>query len=379
MDKTEQSNKLRIASLPGRPLGFDGIPYINLFYDALLPHGIEQTMELLPTAAWLRQHHAEIDIVHLHWPEKIWRGEYTFLHRRAQALRGYYYFRKWLKPVLFPLGMRDLRNFLKACKVYDIKVVWTLHELTPHSSAGKIDKDGYALLANSSDMIISHSDCASQQFISLYGNADKLVLMKHGNFRTAYPAPRPRQQVLSELGLDPQFPTVCLLGALRKYKGIELALEAVMQISEHVQLIIGGVPLGDFPLEKTIDQVKQLPKARIIPRPLSPQEFADLAAASDAFLLPYQQITTSGVMHAAFTFGCGIVATKLPYFEETMAVYPSCGCLAKSNSAEDFAQAILDFFQIPKSQRSKEIENINQQSEWKIVIQPVAEKFRQWF
>ena len=73
---------LRLASYPDRN---PGNPYVELFYEALAGYGIAHAGRLVPHPDWLDGGGSTVDVVHIHWPERIWRGKRP---GRLDRLRG---------------------------------------------------------------------------------------------------------------------------------------------------------------------------------------------------------------------------------------------------------------------------------------------------
>jgi beta-1,4-mannosyltransferase len=364
---------VRVVSLPGKD---SPVPYIKLFYRSLERHGVRNVGELYPTSSWLQREQSSVDVLHIHWPEKVWRRDYVYESSRIKSIRGYFLFRKLTRHIRSRIGFFMYRRFLQTARKLGKPVVWTLHELVPHTQASPIDYHGYALLAERSDVIISHSLACKDAFVSRYGNVNKIVYMPHGNFRGEYPAPRRRNVVLSECRLRPDLPVFCLLGALRGYKGVSLALETALAGSERIQLIVAGGPLSGFPTAEVETKCASMGNVCFIPRVLTEQEFSDLGSACDAFLLPYDQITTSGVMNAALTLGRGVICSNLPYFTESLQEFPDCGRIAIENTAEEFLVAISEYLNIPPMERGAAAGKFSDSREWSKVIVPVAESLR---
>lgn len=369
---------LKIASLPALPPEPSPLPYLNLFYNALASHGILNVCEFHPSVSWLKKNQRKIDAIHIHWPEKIWMNENGSFQQIFNNFRGYYAIRRITRRYRAYLGLLVLNNILRFAKPRKIKVVWTIHELAPHTSSGRVDRLVYKRLSKGSDLIIVHSRDAEKSFISTYGPNEKIVLMRHGNFKDAYPPPRAKHIVMEELNFNKKLPVIALLGALRKYKGIDLALEVVGFLEQEVNFLIAGEPLNDFPLTETIRKVEKLNNVKLVPKSLTTQEFADYSGVCDAFLLPYKNITTSGIMHAAFTFNSGIIASKLPYFEEVLREHPGCGKIAENYTSEDFVQAIKSYLEIPIEKRTCAAQIFTEQTQWQDVVIPVIEKIRSW-
>jgi len=86
----------------------DGNPYQRLFYEALSPFGFRRHSGLVINDQYLRDHAAQIDAVHLHWPEYAWRVHGTRLDRQARLVIG-------------------LARFLRLAGRLGIARVWTAH------------------------------------------------------------------------------------------------------------------------------------------------------------------------------------------------------------------------------------------------------------
>jgi glycosyltransferase involved in cell wall biosynthesis len=213
-------------------------------------------------------------------------------------------------------------------------------------------------------------------FVSQYGNAHKVIHMPHGNFRGEYPAARPRNAVLNECGLRQDIPVFGLIGALRAYKGVSLALETARAGLEKMQLIVAGAPLSGFPTAEVEARCAGMENVCFVPRALTEQEFSDFGSACDAFLLPYDRITTSGVMNAALTLGRGVICSDLPYFRECLRDYPDCGRIAIENTAEEFLVAISEYLDIPAMKRGTAAGKFSDSREWSKVVVPVAESLK---
>src|SRR5687768_5630908 len=89
---------LRIASYPDRN---PGNPYVELFYGALAEYGIEHVGRLVADPAWLDGPGRGVDVVHIHWPERIWRGrragrlDRTAAWLTARSARGVWRLRRF--------------------------------------------------------------------------------------------------------------------------------------------------------------------------------------------------------------------------------------------------------------------------------------------
>jgi glycosyltransferase involved in cell wall biosynthesis len=324
-------------------------PYLPLFYEALKAHGVVPVTTMSKDVGWLGSRPA--DVLHFHWPDAFWRRDQT----------------KYLRRVL---GIWDARTYLAAAKQAGLKVVWTAHNHRPHEG-GWLDGLGYRLLAREADLIICHTRWSASAVRRTYRPTGAVVVMPHGNFDGVYPAPRPRAAV-AELGLDPERPIVSCLGNIRAYKGLELACDAVARLQGDVQLLIAGSPRRGYDL-RPLRRAATLSNAVLLERRATDQEFADITAASDAVLLPYRRVTTSGVMLTAWTLGSGVICSDLPFFRELLPESGTAGRLFTANDARSLAEAIRSYVAIPRETRVAAALRQARQYPWATCIRPVVD------
>ena len=333
--------RLRLASYPDRN---PGNPYVELFNRALATYGIEHAGRLVPSASWLDTAGSEVDIVHIHWPERIWRGKSAGRLDRLAALLSARSVR----------GVLQLRRFLARARDRRVTRVWTVHNVTHHEGASAVDRWGYRELARAADVMLCFSESAAAELRREYGSAAPVLVISHGSYKGVYPPPRPRSETRERFGLRPDLPVVSCLGLLRRYKGIELACDAVESLGGRVQLLIAGQPQRTFDLEGLQQRARSSKGAIVVlPRVLTDDEFSDAMAASDAVLLPYHAVTGSGVLFAAWTLGAGVIASDLPFFKEMLAGAPGCGTTFRTGDAQDLARAIESYLSVPADVRAR--------------------------
>jgi beta-1,4-mannosyltransferase len=327
-------------------------PYYPLFYGAMRPHGVAAVATLELTTEWLAAR--EADAIHVHWPDGLWRQGGKGLLARLR-------------------GVRQMRSFLTAAKQYGVKLIWTVHNARPHEGGDRVDARGYATLASLADLIICHSNWSAEEIRETYRPMGNVLVMPHGSFEAIYPATRSRESVLAELGLDPVRPVVSCLGYLRAYKGLEIACEAARRLAGQVQLVIGGPVFRKFDLGPIHTSIARLANARLLARRLTDQEFADLTAASDATLLPYSNVTTSGALVASWSLGTGVVASDLPYFREMIPKPTAAGRLFRAGDVNSLAAAIEEYLRVPREIRSAAALAEARNYSWSSCVEPVAD------
>ena len=333
-------------------------PYVELFYEAISEHNIKLAGRCPGNDHLLRKKASQIDAIHLHWPEGLWRYAENFRLGKIRGLLGF-----WC--------------YLRVAHRCRLTVVWTVHNLEHHEGISFADRIAYRLLAKHADLLICHSQGIKKQIVNRWHPGDKIVVMHHGNYDGIYPKPLPRERVIKELALNPGIPIVSCVGSARGYKGIDIAIKAIKHTNMDVQLIIAGEPHRDYNVDSLLKLSESSPKIRLILHSLSTQELADILNISDAVLLPYQKITGSGAFMLAMTLGRGVIASDLPYFREMLAGNDDAGVLFEPGSEISLSAAITKYLLIPADCRQAAARKIAQEYSWDKVVKPVAFALRQ--
>ncbi|MDF1832963.1 MAG: glycosyltransferase family 4 protein, partial [Porticoccaceae bacterium] len=275
-------------------------------------------------------------------------------------------------------GLINLYLFLRLAKKYKILIAWTFHNTKSHEGDDFMDMIGYTIMSKMTNLVIFHSHISKIEFSKLYHSENTKLIMPHGNYKGAYPTPRDRDLIISELGLKKDLPIVSCLGMLRDYKGLDTACEAIKLLDGQCQLLIAGSPHDTFDLNKLTSAMKILPNSILIPKFISDQNFSDYCAASDLILLPYKKISGSGALLAALSFSRGIVASDLPYFREIIGGTPNAGRLFKQGDPIALADAITSFLEVDELTRNSSAKTLCTNYDWDNVITDVAKAYKDW-
>lgn len=377
----------RVASLPGR----GGVnPYIDLFYDALRPAGVECVAEPTTSRAWLESSAGRVEALHFHWPESIWRpsgggprGPWSTALRRS--VPGLWRLDDMLKPLYAKPALaayrvrraksallQDFVGFLDCAKSANLRIIWTVHNVEAHEAWDDADRRGFNALARRADLAIFHSDSARHAALSRYNFRGECVVMPHGNYVGIYPAARPREEVARQYGLDPARNIVSCVGAIRPYKGLELAIEAVLSLPD-LQLLCAGDCWDDGYFSLLQRQAEGCSRIKFVRRALSPQEFSNCIGVGAAVLLPYKKITGSGALLAALSLGRTVIASDLSYFRELLDCHPGVGRLVAAGDAAAWARAIqLHLSEGHLEEGNRAALDAARRYDWNAVVRPVV-------
>lgn len=313
--------------------------YLDLFYGHL--DGIVAASGTLPT--WppeaLRTAMAQIDALHFHWPEAIWRGPNG--HVTAKSLV-------------------DLTRLLTETRRMKRPIFWTVHNLKPHEGAAVGDRLGGLLLGRFADLLICHDPQTAKAARTRFYPRGEVVVMPHGNYGNAFPPPRQADVVRRELGLDPSRPVLSIIGLLRGYKGFDVALAALRDLPG-LQLLIAGTPHGAFDLAALKAAAADQSDVRIVAHRLSEQELSDYHGASDLVLLPYRNITGSGALLTALTLRRAVVTSDLPFFSWMLDGHPAAGRTAAAGALAETIRAMLN---VPADERAAAAGRLASRFDW---------------
>lgn len=112
------------------------------------------------------------------------------------------------------------------------------------------------------------------------------------------------------LGLPQEGRVLLFFGLVRRYKGVDILLEALTHMQTDVQLVVAGEWYEDRSEAEAFIHGKGLSdRVRLLDHYIPDSEVAALFSAADAVVQPYRQATQSGVVQTAFHFGTPVVVS----------------------------------------------------------------------
>ena len=123
---------------------------------------------------------------------------------------------------------------------------------------------------------------------------------------------KPKDALRKAFGVKKNQKVLLFFGFIRKYKGLDLLLEALKDCDENTVVLIAGECYGDFTEyekiiidskieERVINRVQYIPDA----------EVADMFTVSDVCVLPYRSATQSGIASIAKYYQIPMVVTPV--------------------------------------------------------------------
>ncbi len=294
----EQAAPIRLAYVGSAPTN----PYLHLLYSHLARCGVAAVRCPSPSLRWLLRARGGIDVLHVHWPEGLYR-----------ARRGPRFLRRplsWLK--LARLAVR-----LAAARLLGLRLVWTVHQVLPHERAGMLDVAAGRLLALLADGLVAHDQATAEEAERRLRPRRPVRIVPHGSYRGVYAQRRGREATRLRLGIPRGAFVFLAFGQLRGYKGIGSLLDAFRALpDEKARLLVAGrASDGDAAVRvraaAAIDP-RIVPWLEVVPD----EDVADLYAAADVAVVARADGGTSGSLVLALTLGTPVVAAATGAYPE---------------------------------------------------------------
>jgi glycosyltransferase involved in cell wall biosynthesis len=290
-----------LPAVPSATLGYfpdyRGNPYQAMLYAELAAHGVTVTPVDATNSLVPRDPGGSLDhyVLHVHWTAPL-----------LQSQPG---------PFSAELALRRFRQRFSEFRKRGGRLVWTIHNVLPHecpNTAAEIEL--CRLLAAHADLIHVMGADTADIVAPLYElAADRTVVIPHSSYVGVYPDVVSRTEARSQLQLHEHEIVLLMLGAIRRYKGLDLLLEVFDELSRsdpRLRLLVVGKPANDPICAHWRERCEQHP--RIVAH-FARAADADLqiwCRAADLAVLPYVSILNSGWFQLALSFDLPVVGAR---------------------------------------------------------------------
>jgi glycosyltransferase involved in cell wall biosynthesis len=230
------------------------------------------------------------NIFHLHWTFGFrlpGAGGSTFLLRAS---------RWWFAVLLWLVGVLGFR------------VVWTAHNVLPHTPVFDDDVKARRTLVDACDLVIAHTPHALEALAAIGAKPRRSEVIPLGPYtsesirRLLPPAPSGT-------------PTVLYFGQITPHKGVEDLLNVVAALDVAPDVIIAGRCMDPTLRKRLVAaaaalQGKVVMSLEYVPEP----DLVKLLAAADAVVFPFRRVTTSSSVMLGLAAGRVAIIPDLPAF-----------------------------------------------------------------
>ena len=247
------------------------------------------------------------DILHIQWPETLYRGDYSLLGNTYDAISERI---KWYK-----------KN--------GSSIVYTVHNIEPHESNNReFDLKLYTLIIENSDLIIHHGPKSIELMREKYPiiTSKKNIICNHGDYRIQIINNISKEKAREVLSLPKDKFILLYFGSIRPYKGFEFLKNIFKKwnIKDKYLLVAGryiyntkNVKQLMYYLLKTKIR-KKGNNWRFDFRMIKNSEVEAYFSAADGVILTHKIGLTSGIIAMAATFKVPVVYPNIGNFAYQM-------------------------------------------------------------
>jgi len=229
------------------------------------------------------------------------------------------------------------------------------------------------LLLSTADGFITLSPAVSRE-LAACGSSKPVRELFHPVYGASSPALPERKEARRKLGLEEEAPVLLFFGYVRRYKGLDLLLQAMPSILSAYPsgrlLVAGQFYEPEAPYRKLVASLGLARHDELRPGYVSDAEAELLFAAADAVVLPYRTATQSGVVQLAYGYGAPVIVT--PVGSLAAQVLPGLtGMVAAEVSPEAIARTVRAFLaDVPARERMPEhIRSYSREHSWEALAE----------
>lgn len=274
-------------------------PYQRMLYGACAERGIAPVNLSNPT--FLRHARAAADlgadvVFHVHWTHKPLEGATT----EGEAADRLEAFTTTLDRFVADGG----------------RIVWTLHNVLPHEARfPEWEARVCRAIADRAAAIHVMCDATREAAAAWYEiPAERTVLIPHASYLGVYPNELGQADARARLGLDPGDTVLTVFGGLRRYKGLDVlldAFEAASAADPRLRLVIAGRPIAFDDLDAFRARAEANPAIRARLEAVPDDEIQVYLNAADVVVLPHSRVLNSGLVGLAYAFARPVIAPRI--------------------------------------------------------------------
>ena len=278
-------------------------------------------------------------------------------------------FRFWI-PFMGPA----LGTIARLVKKQNIKVLAITDNVIPHEKRIG-DKQLASYFIKGCDGFVTMSKAVMSDLEKFTNKTHKKYLL-HPLY-TAFGEKVPRQEARLKLNLKPEDQVILFFGLIRKYKGLDLLIEAfsLLKTNPNNKLLIAGEFYEDKqPYLDLISKYHIEEQVILLDRFIPNDDVKLYFSAANIVALPYRSATQSGVTQVSFHFEVPTLVTNVGGLGEIIP-HNVAGYVVEPNP-QAIAKSLDDYFENKKEQQFTEgMKHEKQKYEWSIFVNEVVDLY----
>lgn len=226
---------------------------------------------------------------------------------------------QWL-PFLEVSSIESIFLRLMKCMSPNTRFLLTVHNIFPHNSnehRKSLYKERFAKVERFFCLFILHLQTSKVEFCNVFGIDDsRCTVIPHGVFDPGNViVPHVRGEKLN----------LIMYGNQSYYKGTDILVDALKLLPKDCQERVHTTIVGQIDPSYYTSLVAKTKNIDIdwIPHFVPDKELYERINQSDVIVVPYREISQSGVLLLALAFSRPIICSDLPSFKETLVEYTS--------------------------------------------------------
>jgi D-inositol-3-phosphate glycosyltransferase len=235
------------------------------------------------------------------------------------------------------------RAMARSLRRAGIPIVALVHNALPHERRFGDRTLGRAFLSRCNRLVtLSHAVADDVRSLGIDVPVEEAGHPVYSHFGRAID----RQDARRNLGFAAERPLLLFFGFIRRYKGLDVLIEAMPSILEScpgtVLLVAGEFYEDELAIRDRAAELGIGASIRFDTRYVSDERVPVYFSAADLVVQPYRSATQSGVAHIAFHFGRPVVVTDVGGLAETVPD-GEAGFVVPPENPEKLAEAVIRF------------------------------------
>ena len=295
-----------------------------------------------------------------------WLKTASFIKKRKP---DFIIFRFWI-PFMGPA----LGTIARLVKKQNIKILAITDNIIPHEKRIG-DKYLGSYFINSCDAFITMSKAVMSDLEKIINTTHKKYLL-HPLY-TAFGEKIPRHEARLKLNLKPEDNVILFFGLIRKYKGLDLLIEAFSLLVNNPKnklLIVGEFYENKQPYLDLISKYNIQSQVILSDQFIPNDEVKYYFSAANIVALPYRSATQSGVTQVSFHFEVPTLVTNVGGLAEIIS-HNIAGYVVEPN-AQAIANGLKDYFENHKeAEFTIGMKNEKKKYDWSIFVNEVIDLY----
>jgi len=206
--------------------------------------------------------------------------------------------------------------YLWIARLLGYRIVWTAHNVVPHSPVFFDDVAARRTLIHRSSAVIALSQASVAELEKL--GANDVHVIPYGSYGALYSTTHDRDRTREMLGLAPSDLAALLIGRIERYKGADCLLDAAARLESgtNVRVIVAG-ECADPQYRSKLAQLAHDAhgRAQVELNHLPDESMARYLGAADFAVFPFREVTNSSSIVLAMSHGLPVILPRLPQFD----------------------------------------------------------------